>query len=80
MFRGAWLKLPIVSGKKMIKALYKVGFIVVRQKGSHVQMEKQTKYGVMKVTVPLHSSLKKGVIRIILQQAELSTEEFLELL
>ncbi|MBU7046837.1 MAG: type II toxin-antitoxin system HicA family toxin [Theionarchaea archaeon] len=74
------MKLPVISGKKTIKALYKVGFIVVRQKGSHVQMEKQTKYGVVKVTVPLHSSLKEGVLRIILKQAELSTEEFLELL
>ncbi len=74
------MKLPVVSGKKTIKALYKVGFIFVRQKGSHVQMEKQTEYGVIKVTVPLHSSLKKGVLRIILKQAELTTEEFLELL
>ena len=74
------MKLPVISGKKTIKALCKVGFTIVRQKGSHVQMEKQTKYGVVKVTVPLHSSLKKGVLRIILKQSELSTEEFLELL
>jgi predicted RNA binding protein YcfA (HicA-like mRNA interferase family) len=74
------LKLPVVSGRKTIKALCKAGFVVVRQKGSHVQMEKQTKHGVIKVTVPLHSSLKKGVLRIILKQAGLSIGEFLELL
>jgi len=64
------LKLPTISGKKTIKALYKVGFVVVGQKGSHVQMEKRTEHKIARVTVPLHSSLKKGVLRIILKQAE----------
>ena len=75
-----YVKLPAVSGEEVIKVLYKVGFRVVRQKGSHVRMEKRTEEGVVKVTVPLHSTLKKGTLRIILKQAKLSVEEFISLL
>ncbi len=74
------LKLPIVSGEDVIKALHKAGFRVVRQKGSHVRMEKKTEKGTIKVTIPLHPTLKKGTLRIILKQAELSVEEFIKLL
>lgn len=74
------MKLPVVSGEDVIKALYKVGFRVVRQKGSHVRLEKRTKEGTIKITVPLHSTLKKGTLRMILKQAGLTVEEFLKLL
>ncbi len=74
------MKLPIVSGEDVIKALHKVGFRVVRQKGSHVRLEKRTDERIIKVTVPLHRSLKKGTLRIILKQAGLSIEEFLKLI
>ena len=70
----------MVSGEETVKVLHKAGFRVVRQKGSHVRMEKKTDKGTVKVTVPLHPALKKGTLRIILKQAGLSTEEFLELL
>ncbi len=70
------LKLPIVSGEDVIKALHKAGFRVVRQKGSHVRMEKKTEKGTIKVTIPLHPTLKKGTLK----QAELSVEEFIKLL
>ncbi len=43
-------------------------------------MEKKTDKGTIKVTVPLHPSLKKGTLRIILKQAGLSVEEFIKLL
>ncbi|WP_245603973.1 type II toxin-antitoxin system HicA family toxin [Geoglobus ahangari] len=79
-FEVLLLKLPVVSGEDVIKALHKAGFKVVRQKGSHVRMEKRTEEGTIKVTVPLHRSLKKGTLRIILKQAGLSVEEFIKLL
>ncbi len=74
------MKLPVVSGEETIKALHKAGFRVVRQKGSHVRMEKKTDEGTIKVTVPLHPTLKKGTLRIILKQAGLTVEEFVKLL
>ena len=74
------MKFPVVSGEDVIKALHKVGFKNERKKGSHVRLEKRTDEGVIKVTVPLHRSLKKGTLRIILKQAGLSVEEFIDLL
>lgn len=74
------MKQPNVSGKEVIKALSKAGFRVVRQKGSHVRLEKQTKKRVLKVTIPLHTNIKKGTLKMILIQAEISLEEFVRLL
>lgn len=77
------MKLPVVSGKEAIKAPEKANFKVVRQKGSHVRMEKKREKGTtttIKLTVPLHKTLKKGTLKAILKIAELTTEEFRELL
>jgi hypothetical protein len=35
-------KLPVISGKELVNALEKAGFVVVRQKGSHVSLQKIT--------------------------------------
>ena len=67
-------KLPSVSGKKVIKSLNKLGFVVVRQRGSHVFMQK----GEQSVTVPLHNPVKKSTLKSILNQARISLEELLE--
>ena len=66
-------ELPITSGKKAIKALTKLGFVVIRQKGSHVFLQR----GHDTVTVPLHNPLKKGTINSILKQANVPLEEFM---
>ncbi len=74
-------KLPQVSGKDTIKALKKIGFIVVQQRGSHVKLRRFV--GVQKETiiVPLHKTLKKGTLRNgILKTIDLSVEEFVKLL
>ena len=67
-------KLPSVSGKKIIRSLNKIGFIIVRQKGSHVFMLK----GESTVTVPLHDPVKKTTLKSILNQAGVSLDELLE--
>jgi predicted RNA binding protein YcfA (HicA-like mRNA interferase family) len=67
-------KLPSVSGKKLIKALGKLGFIVVRQKGSHVILQRESNM----LTVPLHDPIKKSTLNAILKQADVSLEELLE--
>ena len=74
------MKLPVVSGEQTVKALAKAGFIAVRQKGSHVRLEKETLDGIIKLTVPIHETLKKRTLHIILKEAGLSVEEFVELL
>ncbi len=67
-------KLPSVSGKKIIRYLNKIGFVIVRQKGSHVFMQK----GDSTVTVPMHDPVKKTTLKSILNQAGVSLEELLE--
>ena len=67
-------KLPSASGKKIIKSLNKMGFIVVRQKGSHVYMQR----GEATVTVPLNNPVKKSTLKSILNQAGISAEELIE--
>jgi len=73
-------KLPVVSGKDVIKALSKIGFEHVRTKGSHAIMNKQTEKGKITIPVPLHSELAKGTLKSIMNEAELSVEDLLNLL
>ena len=73
------MALPDVSGLETIKALSKTGFRVIRQRGSHVMLEKRND-DVIKLTVPLHSSLKKGTLRRIISDAGLTVNEFNKLL
>ncbi len=72
-------KLPTVTAKQVILVLGKVGFEIVRQRGSHARL-KHTDGRV--VTIPVHSgqNLGKGLLRKILRDAELNTEEFINLL
>ncbi len=72
--------LPVVSGREAIKALGRAGFTVVRQRGSHVRLEKRTEDRMIKLTVPLHKSLKKGTLRTIIKDAGLTVQEFNRLL
>ncbi len=73
------MKLPAVSGRKIIKALTKIGFEVVGRKGSHVRLKKKNDRTLI-VVVPDHPELAKGTLKSILRQANLSVEELLELL
>lgn len=69
------MKLPQISGKELIKKLMKFGFVVTRQRGSHVRLEKNTKEKTIKITVPNHPLLKKGTLNSIIKASELKEEE-----
>lgn len=71
-------KLPILSGKEVIKALSKAGFSSVRQKGSHVIMTKETVEGKIALVVPLHKEIDKGTLLEIIRQSKLSRDGFLK--
>jgi predicted RNA binding protein YcfA (HicA-like mRNA interferase family) len=73
-------KLPVVSGEELIRALEKTGYHATRQKGSHVRMRDETNPRRKPVSVPLHRELKRGLLRKILRDAELSVERLVELL
>lgn len=74
------MKLPIVSGMKVIKALTKQGFVQKGREGSHVTLEKRTEKGVFRTTVPLHKELGKGLLLDIIRQSGYTREEFLKIL
>jgi predicted RNA binding protein YcfA (HicA-like mRNA interferase family) len=69
-------KLPVISGEELVRALIKAGFRQVRQRGSHVSLEK----GLHRTVVPLHEELAKGTILGILKQCGLSRGDLIELL
>jgi predicted RNA binding protein YcfA (HicA-like mRNA interferase family) len=71
-------KLRRVSGQEAIRALEKLGFVRVRQRGSHVVLKKQTSEGEVGCVVPLHRELAIGTLRGILKQAKVTPEEFME--
>lgn len=66
-------KLPVVSGREAIRALERLGFVVVRQRGSHLVMRRESSGCV----VPNHSELKTGTLAGILKQAGISADEFI---
>ncbi|MBW1972270.1 MAG: type II toxin-antitoxin system HicA family toxin, partial [Deltaproteobacteria bacterium] len=65
---------------KVINALKRDGWVVVRQRGSHIRLHKYTKEKKLKLIVPAHKPIKRSTLAHILKQAELSLEEFLKLL
>lgn len=73
-------KLPSLSGERVVRALKRAGFVELRQKGSHVSLEKRTPEKTFRTVVPLHHTLAKGTLSDILKQAGLSVEQFLALL
>ena len=73
-------KLPIVSVKKIIKVLSKLGFNHIRTSGSHAILCKESEEGKTTIPVPIHQELAKGTLKSIMRQAGLSLEELLELL
>ena len=59
-------KLPVASGEQLVKVLRRLGYEIIRQRGSHVRLGKQTEAGEHKITVPLHDELAKGTFNDIL--------------
>lgn len=68
-------KLPVVSGAEAIRALAHFGYEPVRQKGSHVRLRCPDRPS---VSVPTHDTLKRGLLRGIIRDAELTVEQFCE--
>ena len=73
------MKLPVLSGRDVIKILKKIGFEEKRQKGSHIILAKESEQGKRAVVVPNHKEIDKGTLLEIIRQAGLTREEFLKL-
>ncbi len=66
-------KLPRISGAEAVQVLKNLGFLVVRQRGSHIVMRR----GTAGCVVPSHRELKVGTLAGVLRQAGISPEEFI---
>ena len=70
-------RLPVLSGREVVKALSRIGYYVRDQKGSHVHLRHPTR---PPLTIPVHREVARGTLRAIIRDAGLTLEEFLELL
>ena len=66
-------KLPHISGAQAVKIFERLGFVVMRQNGSHIVLRK----GSSGCVVPNHKEIKVGTLAGILRQAGVSADEFL---
>lgn len=69
-------KLPHLSGAEIVAVLESLGFIVARQRGSHIVLRR----GPVGCVVPNHREVKVGTLNGVLKQAGVSTEDFTEAL
>ena len=73
-------KTPSIGYDQVVKALQRDGWVVVRQKGSHIRLQKHTRTEVLKLTVPAHRPIKRSTLAHVLKQARLTIDEFQALL
>jgi len=71
-------KLPAVSGKELVKAFEKEGFMIVRQRGSHIFMQHSDG---RVATIPLHKQIRKGTLKKgILNPLHITVEQLIDML
>jgi predicted RNA binding protein YcfA (HicA-like mRNA interferase family) len=73
-------KVPSLSYTDVIRALRRDGWVIVRQRGSHIRLQKHTSTETLKIIVPAHRPIKRSTLSHILKEARLSVEAFSELL
>jgi len=69
-------KLHAQSGHAVCEVLERFGFRRVRQRGSHIVMQRTGEFGTVTVPVPAHKELCIGTLRSIIRQSGIPREEF----
>lgn len=69
-------KLPVLSGQETCRILEAYGFRQVRQRGSHIVMQRSEAGSTTTIPVPDHSELRIGTLRSIIRQSGLAVEDF----
>ena len=73
-------KVPSIDFEKVMKALQRDGWVIIRCKGSHFRLQKHTRLEVLKLTIPAHRPIKRSTLSHILKQAHLTVDQFKELI
>jgi predicted RNA binding protein YcfA (HicA-like mRNA interferase family) len=69
-------RLPSLSAREVCGILKKHGFVIVRQKGSHLILRKELPERGITVPVPNYSEIAKGTLKSIIDQSEIPKSEF----
>lgn len=69
------MKLPQVSHERIVRALKRVGFYVLRE-GKHISMTDDKRL----VIIPRHHTIKPDTLKQILDAAGISSDQFKDLL
>ncbi|MBI2473242.1 type II toxin-antitoxin system HicA family toxin [Candidatus Uhrbacteria bacterium] len=69
-----------ISGKQVVRAFTKIGYTVVRQKGSHVRLKHKDDPNRRPITIPLHKEIGVGLMYRFIRDAGITSEEFKKLL
>ena len=72
-------KLPIISGKELVKIFAGLGYEVDHQTGSHIILRNK-EHPYRRLTIPNHNEIAKGTLRAIIREAGLTRNGFMELL
>ena len=72
-------KLPVVSGRQLVKALAKVGYLFDHQQGSHLILRHQSPPH-RRLTIPDHKEIAKGTLRQIIRESGLTINDLVHLL
>jgi len=70
-------RLPVVSGVEFVRAMEKIGYTWLHTKGSHMILVHETR---VRLSVPRHRELDRGLLRRLIRDSGLSVAEFVELL
>jgi predicted RNA binding protein YcfA (HicA-like mRNA interferase family) len=73
-------KVPSLNYNQVLRALHRDGWIIVRQRGSHIRLQKRTSHELLKLTIPAHRPIKRSTLSHILKQAKLTVDELKALL
>jgi len=68
-------KVPLLSGREVVKIFMRLGWEIARQRGSHIILVKE-KY-IATLSVPNHREVARGTLRSLIARADLTIEEFL---
>ncbi|KAF0134422.1 MAG: hypothetical protein FD145_647 [Candidatus Saganbacteria bacterium] len=70
-------KYPVLSAREIISGLKRIGFEIVKQKGSHIKLSRRVADRKIVTIVPNHKTVMPGTLKGILELAEVELEEFI---
>lgn len=70
-------KVPSLNYPDVISAFQRAGWLIVRQRGSHIRMQRRSDEGVQKITVPAHKPIKRSTLAKMLKDARMPLDDFI---